>query len=112
MLPPGCHAFEFRDDTWFAESVYALLGEHDVALVVADRTPGRPTPWVRTARWSYLRSHRGRAREGAYGRTALRSWARRVADARGDVYAYFNNDWQGLAVANARTLRRYVATAR
>ena len=25
----------------------------------------------------------------------------------GDVYAYFNNDWEGLAIANARTLRSF-----
>ena len=108
-LPPGRHAFEFRDETWFAEDVYALLRAHDVALVVADRAPRDPTPWVGTAGWSYVRFHRGRARDGAYGREALRSWARRLRSAGGDAYLYFNNDWQGFAVANARTLRRLLA---
>jgi uncharacterized protein YecE (DUF72 family) len=109
-LPPGRHAFEFRDDTWFAEDVYSLLRAHDVALVVADRAPARPTPWVRTAGWSYLRFHRGRARGGRYDRHALRTWADRIEGAHGDVYAYFNNDWESFAVADARTLRRLVGS--
>ncbi len=106
VLPPGRHAFEFRDDTWFAEGVYELLRSHDAALVVADRAPRDPSPWIETGGWSYLRFHNGRARRGAYGRDALRSWATRIEAARGDVYGYFNNDWEGFAVANARRLRR------
>ena len=107
-LPPGRHAFEFRDETWFADPVYELLRRHGAALVVADRAPGGATPWVDTAGWAYLRFHHGRARRGAYGRDALHTWARRIAEAGGDVYAYFNNDWEGFAVANARTLARFL----
>jgi uncharacterized protein YecE (DUF72 family) len=108
-LPPGRHAFEFRDETWFAEDVYALLRAHGAALVVADRAPRGPTPWVETAGWTYLRFHRGRARDGAYGRRSLETWAMRIRAAAGDVYVYFNNDWQGFAVENARTLQRLVS---
>ncbi|HET9287502.1 MAG TPA: DUF72 domain-containing protein [Gaiella sp.] len=109
LLPPGRHAFEFRHPSWFADDVYTLLGDQGAALVVADRAPRPPTPWVDTTDWTYLRFHRGRAREGAYGREALRRWARRIEDARGDVYAYFNNDWEGFAVENARTLIRLLS---
>ena len=86
-LPPGRHAFEFRDDSWFAEEVYELLRGHDAALVVADRAPHGSTPWVETTGWAYLRFHHGRARRGAYGRQALRTWVRRLDETRGDVYA-------------------------
>jgi uncharacterized protein YecE (DUF72 family) len=108
-LPPGRHAFEFRDETWFAADVYALLRAHDVALVVADRAPRKPSPWADTAGWAYLRFHRGRARGGDYGRRALETWAKRISSARGDVFAYFNNDWEGFAVADARLLKRLVS---
>ena len=79
-----------------------------MALVVADRAPRGPSPWVDTTSWAYLRFHNGRARGGDYGRRALRTWAERIASAHGDVFAYFNNDWEGFAVENARMLRRYV----
>ena len=109
VLPPGRHAFEFRHESWFTEDVYALLRDHGAALVVADRAPRRPTPWRDTTGWTFIRLHRGRARDGAYGRRALETWADRIRNADGDVYAYFNNDWQGFAVENARTLLRLLA---
>jgi uncharacterized protein YecE (DUF72 family) len=103
-LTPGRHAFEFRDPSWFAEPVYDLLRSHDAALVVADRAPAGATPWVDTTDWSFLRFHRGRGRDGNYSERQLRAWADRIASQSGDVYAYFNNDWQGFAIANARRL--------
>jgi uncharacterized protein YecE (DUF72 family) len=110
-LTPGCHAFEFRDQSWFADDVYELLRAHDAALVVAERAPAAPSPWVDTAGWSYLRFHAGRARDGNYGARALRAWATRIKSQPEDVFAYFNNDWQGFAIANARTLRGLVRRA-
>jgi len=85
--------------------VYELLRRRDVALVVADRAPAGPSPWVRTTDWSYLRFHSGRGRNGNYSRTQLDEWAERLAAVEGDVYAYFNNDWEGFAVENAERLR-------
>jgi uncharacterized protein YecE (DUF72 family) len=110
-LTPGRHAFEFRDPSWFEEDVYELLRRYGVALVVADRSPGPPSPWVDTAGWSYLRFHSGRARDGNYGARELRAWTTRVSSQTGDVFAYFNNDWQGFAIDNARTLRGLVNRA-
>ena len=104
-LSPGLHAFEFRDESWFADDVYGLLHEHDAALVVADRAPDPPTPWVETTSWSYIRFHHGRGRRGAYSDRQLHEWADRIARTPGDVYAYFNNDWEGFATRNAQTLR-------
>lgn len=108
-LPTGRHAFEFRHDSWFDDDVYGILRDHGAALVVADRAPKRPTPWIDATTWSYLRLHNGRARDGSYGRRALKSLASRIDRAPGDVYVYLNNDWQGLAVENARTLIRCVS---
>jgi uncharacterized protein YecE (DUF72 family) len=110
-MAPGRHAVEFRDPSWFAQDVYDLLRQHDAALVVADRSPAPASPWVNTAGWSYLRFHAGRARDGNYGARELRAWARRVTAQTGDVFAYFNNDWQGFALANARRLRGLVRRA-
>lgn len=45
---------------------------------------------------------RSRSR-GAAGRAAF--------DRRTGVYAYFNNDWEGFAIANARALRKLVEEA-
>jgi uncharacterized protein YecE (DUF72 family) len=112
LLPAGRHAFEFREPTWFAEEVYALLRDHGVALVIGD-DPGRPfQAHVLTADWTFVRFHYGhRGRNGNYSQGELDVWRRRIAAwrARVDVFAYFNNDWNGYAVRNALTLARSFA---
>ena len=105
-LPEGQHAVEFRDETWFTEDVYSLLREHDVALVVADRASLTQAPHIDTSGWWYLRYHHGRSgRRGNYSDAELDRWASRLGELPGDVYAYFNNDWEGFAIQNARTLK-------
>jgi uncharacterized protein YecE (DUF72 family) len=109
-LPRGRHAFEFRHDSWFADEVYELLREHDAALVIGDESSRWvSTPHVRTTDWTYLRFHYGgRGRHGNYSVAEIDTWARRIAQWRRDteIYAYFNNDWQGYAIRNARLLKK------
>jgi len=109
VLPPGRHAFEFRHESWFTDEVYSLLREHGAALVIGDESSRWvSTPHVRTTDWTYLRFHHGsRGRQGNYSATEIQTWARRIAQWRREteVYAYFNNDWEGFAINNARRLR-------
>ena len=113
-LPRGRHCVEFRHRTWFTADVYALLRERNVALVVADdarASLGRPP---RTAAWMYARLHYGDLPDGDYSAASLRTWRRRLAawGSRGDVYAYFNNDWAiGHSVENAERYRRFAKGA-
>ena len=66
-LPPGRHAFEFRDPSWFIDDVYSLLRNHAVALVIADRASLPEAPWRWPSRLVVLRFHHGRSgRRGSY----------------------------------------------
>jgi uncharacterized protein YecE (DUF72 family) len=107
-LPAGRHCFEFRHPSWFAEDVYALLRRHGVALVIGDH-PERPfQTYETTTDWTFIRFHYGhRGRAGNYSHRELETWQRRIARWRTgvEVYAYFNNDWKGYAVENARWLK-------
>ena len=109
------HCFEFRHASWFSEDVYALLREHRVALVIADRPEVKPFQVHRfTAPWTFVRFHYGsRGRRGNYSETELREWAGRLRtwSADVDVFAYFNNDWEVFAVRNALRLRELLAAA-
>ena len=109
LLPPGRHTIEFRHPSWFAAEVMALLRERGVALAIGDH-PARPFQTDEaTADWRFIRFHHGRrGRNGNYSATEIDAWARRIAAWRreADIYAYYNNDWNGYAPANARLLLR------
>jgi uncharacterized protein YecE (DUF72 family) len=110
-LPEGRHCFEFRHASWFVPEVLAILREHRAALVIGDN-PSRPFQTLdRTADWMFVRLHKGRGRGGNYTPAQLKEWAERVREWRrdGDVYVYFNDDWQGFAVREARRLKELVA---
>jgi uncharacterized protein YecE (DUF72 family) len=114
-LPRGHrHCFEFRHESWFVEETYAVLRQHGVALVIGDRPEVHSFQTHElTADWTFVRFHRGsRGRRGNYSDTELDEWAARFADwsKRIDVYAYFNNDWEGFAPANALALMDKLGT--
>jgi uncharacterized protein YecE (DUF72 family) len=112
-LPDGRHAFEFRHASWFTDDVYSLLQEHGAALVIGD-DPSRPFQTLeRTTDWTYIRFHRGnRGRGGNYSEAEIDTWARRISQwrRRAEVYAYFNNDWEGYALRNADRLKKKLRT--
>jgi uncharacterized protein YecE (DUF72 family) len=112
-LPDGRHTIEFRHESWFAGEVFEALRARDVALTIGDH-PKRPfQTHVATADWRFVRFHYGaRGRAGNYSASEIDTWARRIAQwrRREHVYAYFNNDWQGFAPANAKLLRRRLQT--
>jgi uncharacterized protein YecE (DUF72 family) len=108
-LPPGRHCFEFRHESWFVRDVYDLLGEHGAALVIGDHPKWPFQARKLTTDWTLVRFHRGRrGRRGNYSEREIETWARRIAAwrSRAEVFAYFNNDWQGFAVDNALALQR------
>ncbi|MPY95507.1 MAG: DUF72 domain-containing protein [Acidimicrobiia bacterium] len=102
-------AVELRDPSWLHDDVFAALARHGAALCIHDLLPEHP--WVLTTDWAYLRFHGPEAFErpyrGRYG--GRRLW--RVRDRAAtwledgcDVFAYFNNDHEGNAVADATWL--------
>lgn len=101
-------AIEFRDTAWLRDDVVELLGTHNAALCIHDMIPDHPVRL--TADWTYLRFHG----EGYAGRYRPQYLAARAADISGwlgrglDVYAYFNNDAEAAAPADARNLVRYI----
>jgi uncharacterized protein YecE (DUF72 family) len=109
QLPPGRHCFEFRHESWFVDEVYELLRSSRAALVIGD-APTRPFQALElTADWTFIRFHHGtRGRSSNYSDRELEEWAQRIEPwaARGDVYAFFNNDRNGYAPRNARLLKK------
>lgn len=114
MLPDWTrHAVEFRHPSWSTAAVDDVLAAHGVARVwVSDR--GQDQPTTRTSDVVYLRFH-GLGPESYhydYSDAELDPWVQRVADAVTDgclPLVYFNNDWYGHAVTNARRFSELLA---
>jgi uncharacterized protein YecE (DUF72 family) len=107
-LPAGRHCVEFRHESWFAAEVYEQLRGHGVALVIGDH-PERPFQTHElTSDWTFIRFHSGtRGLRGNYSESELEEWAQRIGEWRREVevYAYFNNDWEGFAIKNGFWLK-------
>ena len=99
LLPQGHRAaFEFRNDGWFDDEVYALLKHAGAALCLSEREDSTAPPLVQTAPWGYVR-----LRLEQYSDADLRQWAERI-DAAGwsETYVYFMHE--PTAPGYARTL--------
>lgn len=103
-LPRGMRAaFEMRHESWFRDDVFASLDSAGVAWVLADRH-GLRGPAVVTGGFAYVRFHQGEPDSPHYSRAELELWADRIAGLGVETYAFFNNDMEVAAPADARTL--------
>lgn len=102
-------AIEFRNKYWFVDEVYALLKHHNVALVAAQssRYPGARQV---TTDIAYIRLHGPeKLFASSYSKNDLKGWAayiQSITPKVKKVYAYFNNDFHGYALENAKELQR------
>lgn len=108
LLPPRLrHVFEFRNESWFDDAVFAVLRRHEAGLCIYDM-PGFTTPLVVTADFAYVRFHGSRDLYGSrYSQSEINDWAKRIAQfGQGltSVYIYFNNDTRAFAVRNAEEM--------
>jgi uncharacterized protein YecE (DUF72 family) len=96
-------AFEFRNESWFEDDVYAALKAAGAALCLSEREDNAQPPLVETASWGYVR-----LRLEEYSDEALRLWAKRlIATGWSDVYAYFMHE--PTAPAYAQTLMQFAS---
>lgn len=118
-LPHGFHfAIEFRDVRWFGERTFDLLRETgttlavsvgpwlgtEQALAIARGAPGgfRYLRWMASPRHQPLTTALLRERD-----LDLGAWAEMIREAPPvDLYAFFNNDYQGHSPASARRLQQ------
>jgi uncharacterized protein YecE (DUF72 family) len=102
LLPEGhTAAFEFRNDTWFADEVYDTLKGAGAALCLSEREDNAPPPLVETASWGYVR-----LRLENYSDADLKQWAERLgATSWRHIHVYFMHE--PTAPGYARTLMEF-----
>jgi uncharacterized protein YecE (DUF72 family) len=100
------HVIEFRHPSWYTDATYDTLAARDVTLCLHDKRGAEiKAPVIGPI--LYVRFH-GRSGNyaGRYSTQALSRWADRMASERGDrdIWAFFNNDPDAAAVADAGVL--------
>ncbi len=112
MLPKDHrYTFEFRNETWYDESVYETLRQFNAAFCIYE-LQHHLTPIQVTADFIYIRLHGpGNKYQGSYTDQQLKKWAEKCKawqKENKDVYIYFDNDQQGFAAFNAQRLKTLV----
>jgi uncharacterized protein YecE (DUF72 family) len=113
LLPKGYrYAFEFRDASWYDETILKLLRNRNIALCLSDHGDA-PTPWEVTADHVYIRGHGPTGRyAGRYSLKKLREWAAAIKKwkrQRRTVFCYFDNDQKSAAPKDAKRLMELLA---
>ncbi|MBN2120598.1 MAG: DUF72 domain-containing protein [Candidatus Omnitrophica bacterium] len=102
------HSFEFRNQTWFNRQTYDILEENNLNLCIA-HSGKWPCQEVFTSNFAYLRFHGGESLYSCeYSQAELEKWAEKIKTWPKKInrlLAFFNNDYKGFAVKNAKTFR-------
>lgn len=112
QLPGGLrYTFEFRDPSWFNEEIYTLLREVGAAFCIYELS-GNKSPREVTADFVYIRLHGPEgAYEGSYAQGTLAGWAGALstwARQGKEIFCFFDNDQNGYAAQNARSLQEMI----
>ena len=117
ILPAGPrHAVEFRDDAWFHPDIDEVLARHGASNVWLSSNLTQQHTFARTGDHLYVRFH-GLGDEPyryRYTPAELEPWAERLLAEAADgtpAWVYFNNDYDGHAIDNARMLIEMVGEA-
>jgi uncharacterized protein YecE (DUF72 family) len=110
----GEFTLEARHESWFTPESISLLRHYGIAAVIADSGGRFPGAEVLTNSIVYLRFHGPDGHyHASYTTDALMTYARKItgwlAEGR-QVWAFFNNDFDGHAVHNAHELKALIET--
>jgi len=108
ISPKEKFAFEFRDESWFCPDIFRFLNsEKNLTLCLADSVQW-PKTFISSGDFIYIRFHGpGSLYASKYSQTQLQKWAKIIKSflkEKKSVFCYFNNDFSGFAVENAKEL--------
>jgi uncharacterized protein YecE (DUF72 family) len=105
-------AIEARHKSWFTDNCFKLFEQYNIALVIADSGNRYPYDETITADYVYLRFHgHEQLYASDYSEQELQYYAVKIISwlkENHEVWAFFNNDYQGFAPENAKRLKEII----
>ena len=104
--PQVRHALEIRHASWLNDQVFGILNDFKIALCISDTAGRYPSFDVITADFAYIRLHGSKKLYASeYSEEELQTWAEKVDVWNKDSFIYFDNDFKGHAINNAKRLK-------
>lgn len=104
--PNARHALEIRHPSWINDQVFDILKKFNIAFCIADTAGKYPSYEEITADFIYIRLHGSRKLYASlYSEKELKSWAKKIDAWNKDTFIYFDNDFEGYAINNAKRLK-------
>ena len=105
--------FEFRNGSWYTEEIYNILKEDNLGFCIHDHQDAS-SPEMVTADFAYFRFHGPDGYyQSKYSDEELENYKLRIMNYLEEglsVYCYFNNDFQGFAIDNAKKLKSLLSS--
>jgi uncharacterized protein YecE (DUF72 family) len=100
------HVLEIRHPSWVDSKAFEILQRHNVALCLSDTAGKYPYHEEITADFLYIRLHGSKKLYASeYTMQELQEWAQKIKGWNMETYLYFDNDFEGFAIKNAKKLK-------
>jgi uncharacterized protein YecE (DUF72 family) len=103
---------EVRHPSWISDRLFGILEEHNMAFCISDTAGRYPCHEAVTADFLYVRLHGSKKLYASdYSEEELQVWAQKIRQWGKDTYLYFDNDFEGYAVRNAKRLKEILGSS-
>ncbi len=111
LSPSRRHALEVRHPSWISDRLFAILKAHNMAFCISDTAGRYPFHERVTADFIYIRLHGSKKLYASdYSEEELQTWAQKIRKWGKDTYLYFDNDFEGYAVKNAKRMKEILGS--
>lgn len=106
LNPDNRYTLEIRHASWLNDNAYAILNKFNMALCISDTAGRYPYIETITADFVYTRLHGSqKLYASGYTEEELQTWAEKIGTWNRDAFIYFDNDFEGYAVKDAKRLK-------
>lgn len=104
------NVLEIRHPSWIDIQVFEILKDHNISFCLSDTAGRYPYHEVVTADFLYIRLHGSiKLYASEYSEEELQEWALKIKNWGMETYVYFDNDFQGFAIKNAKRLKEILS---